>query len=90
MEECNIWLEKGNEVCYYHNAPVSWIRAHSFTPYFCSERDGEGITTQLKKLTFSNKHDMIIASSLLNSTLFYIWWVAQSDCYHLNHPEIKI
>ena len=89
MEECNIWLEKGNEVCYYHNAPVSWIRAHSFTPYFCSERDGEGITTQLKKLTFSNKHDMIIASSLLNSTLFYIWWVAQSDCYHLNHPEIK-
>lgn len=88
-EKCQIWSEKGNEICYYHNAPVSWIRAHSFTPYFCSERDGEGITTQLKKLTFNNKHDMIIASALLNSTLFYIWWVSQSDCYHLNNPEIK-
>lgn len=32
---------------------------------------------------------MIIASALLNSTLFYIWWVSQSDCYHLNNPEIK-
>jgi hypothetical protein len=82
-------MERGNEVCYYHNAPVSWIRSHTFTPYFCSERDGECITTQLKKLKFSSYHDMVIASSILNSSLFYIWWVAQSDCYHLNAPEIK-
>ncbi len=88
-EEKMIWNEPGDEVCYYHNAPVSWIRSHTFTPYFCSERDGEGITTQLKKLNFKNHHNMVIASSILNSTLFYIWWVSQSDCYHLNAPEIK-
>lgn len=89
LEDTGIWNEKGDEICYYHNAPVSWIRSHTFTPYFCSERDGEGITTQLKKLTFRNRHDMVIASSILNSSLFYIWWVSQSDCYHLNAPEIK-
>lgn len=88
-EDTSLWNQKGNEICYYHNAPVSWIRSHTFTPYFCSERDGEGITTQLKKLTFDSHHDMVIASSILNSSLFYIWWVAQSDCYHLNAPEIK-
>lgn len=88
-EETKLWNEAGTEVCYYHNAPVSWIRSHTFTPYFCSERDGEGITTQLKRLTFKNHHNMVIASSILNSSLFYIWWVAQSDCYHLNAPEIK-
>lgn len=88
-EETKLWNESGDEICYYHNAPVSWIRSHTFTPYFCSERDGEGITTQLKKLKFRSRHDMVIASSILNSSLFYIWWVSQSDCYHLNAPEIK-
>ena len=33
----------GDSVTYYHNTPVFWIRAHSFIPYFCSERDGEKI-----------------------------------------------
>ena len=88
-EEVKLWNEAGDEICYYHNAPVSWIRSHTFTPYFCSERDGEGITTQLKKLKFRNHHDMVIASAILNSSLFYVWWAAQSDCYHLNAPEIK-
>ncbi len=84
-----LWNQPGEEICYYHNAPVSWIRSHTFTPYFCSERDGEGITTQLKKLNFRTHHEMVIASCILNSSLFYVWWVSQSDCYHLNVPEIK-
>ena len=33
-------LHKGEYIVYYHNAPVNWIRAHSFVPYFHSERDG--------------------------------------------------
>ena len=84
-----IWAENGDEICYYHNTPVNWVRSHTFTPYFCSERDGEGITTQLKKKHFSNHHDMVIASCILNSTMFFVWWISQSDCYHLNAPEIN-
>lgn len=87
-ESKRLWMQKGDEICYYHNAPVNWVRSHTFTPYFCSERDGEGITTQLKKIGFNNHHDMVIASCILNSTLFFVWWIAQSDCYHLNAPEI--
>lgn len=88
-EKTLLWKEQGDSTCYYHNAPVNWIRSHTFTPYFCSERDGEGVSTQLKKLSFSSHHDMVIASAILNSSLFFIWWVSQSDCYHLNNPEIK-
>lgn len=84
-----LWTENGSEICYYHNAPVNWVRSHTFTPYFCSERDGEGITTQLKKISFHNHHDMVIASCILNSTMFFVWWISQSDCYHLNAPEIR-
>ena len=38
-------LHQGKHTTYYHNAPVHWIRAHSFIPYFHSERDGEKIST---------------------------------------------
>jgi hypothetical protein len=72
----------------YHNAPVNWIRSHSFIPYFKSDRDGEGITTQLKSFAFESDEQVKIASALLNSTLFFIWWITNSDCYHLNRPEI--
>ena len=78
----------GKYSCYYHNVPVHWIRSHSFVPYFCSERDGEGITTQLKSIPFSSTNNVKVASSVLNSSLFFIWWICNSDCYHLNKPEI--
>lgn len=81
-------VERGPYVCYYHNVPINWIRSHTFTPYFCSEREGVGVSTQLKKLNFSSDHSMRIGSSILNSSLFFLWWIAQSDCYHLNKPEI--
>ena len=83
------FMGNGNHICRYHNAPVNWIRSHSFVPYFCSERDGEGITTQLKPISFYDQADVEIASSILNSSLFFIWWICNSDCYHLNKPEIS-
>lgn len=74
--------------CFFHNTPVNWIRSHSFTPYFCSERDGEGITTQLKAFTFDSMDEAKTGSCILNSSLFFIWWITNSDCYHLNNSEI--
>ena len=87
-DKCIYFQNKGNKQCLYHNAPVNWIRSHSFIPYFCSERDGEGITTQLKILSFDTANQAKIGSAILNSSLFFIWWICNSDCYHLNKPEI--
>jgi hypothetical protein len=47
------------------------------------------MTTQLKQLTFSSDELVKLASSILNSSLFFIWWIVNSDCYHLNKPEIE-
>ena len=33
-ESKRLWAERGDEICYYHNAPVNWVRSHTFTPYF--------------------------------------------------------
>ena len=84
------WLEArhslGNEVL-YHSAPVNWIRAHTCTPYFHSERDGEKKSTELKSL-YLEPDSAPCLHSILCSTTFFIWWSSHSDCYHLNKPEI--
>ena len=84
----SLGLNSGNHKIYYHNAPVHWIRAHSFVPYFHSERDGEKISTQLKPITFEKANSALAAAGVLCSSLFYIWWITTSDCYHLNKREV--
>ena len=79
---------KTGEPCLYHNTPVNWIRSHSFIPYFKSERSGEGASTQLKKIVYSTAEKAKIASAIISSTHFFIWWLVNSDCYHLNKPEL--
>ena len=43
---------------YYHNSPRYWIRAMDFAPYFWNERDGEGISTQVKSLYVTTELDV--------------------------------
>ncbi len=81
--------ERGSNKTFYHNTPVFWIRAHSFIPYFKSERDGEKVSSQLKTVFFESREYSVAASGLFCSSLFYIWWITISDCYHLNKPEIS-
>lgn len=87
-EKTQYFIGIGNQQCLYHNAPVNWIRSHTFIPYFCSDRDGEGITTQLKSVSFNTAKQVKVGSCILNSSLFFIWWITNSDCYHFNKPEI--
>ena len=87
-ESIFFFINEGRNTMYYHNVPVNWIRAHSFIPFFHSERDGEGVTTQLKTISWDSIEKLKVGSSIINSSLFYIWWITNSDCYHLNKPEI--
>lgn len=87
-EKAYIFSDKGQFSCLYHNAPVNWIRAHSFMPYFHSERDGNKATTQLKNIKFDSKDKAKAGCCILCSSLFFIWWITNSDCYDLNVPEL--
>ena len=73
----------------YHAAPVSWIRTHTSVPYFQSERDGQKQSGELKPI-FTEQGSLWPRSlqAILCSTTFFVWWLSQSDCYHLNKPEI--
>ena len=74
---------------YFHNSPRYWIRAMDFAPYFWNERDGEGISTQVKPLYVTTELDASVVVATLNSSLFYWWFVVLSDCRHLNLREIR-
>ena len=72
---------------YYHNAPRYWIRATDFIPYFHNDR-GANISSQVKSCTFITENTRDIMMGVLNSSLFYIWFVVYSDSRHLNSREI--
>lgn len=82
------YSNNGQHYCLYNDAPVNWMRAHSFVPYFCSERDGEIVSRHLKKMLFETKDDMEAGCAVFNSTIFFLWWISHSSCYNVNSPEI--
>ncbi len=79
----------GSQITYFHNAPRYWIRAMNFKPYFWNERDGEQLSTQVKSIYMENYENSNIVTALLNSSLFFWWFIILSDCRHLNNREIE-
>ena len=73
-------------ICYYHNTPRYWTRATDYIPYFWRKKDDRKISPQIKKL---HANEAISLCALINSSLFYFWYIAKSDCRHLNNREIK-
>ncbi len=84
VDKIQLFLNTGDNFCLYNDAPINWMRAHSFIPYFCSERDGEIISRHLKKMFFKTSEDAEVGCAVINSTLFLIWWFTHSSCYNLN------
>jgi hypothetical protein len=80
--------EVGDEF-YFHNAPQYWVRAMDFVPYFWNERDGEQMSTQVKRLCLPDSDSASAAVAVFNSSLFYWWFIIHSDGRHLNMREIE-
>ena len=78
----------GNKLLYYHNAPLYFTRGTNFLPYFSNDR-GDSISSSVKTISFSSEEERDICCCLLNSSLFYMWFVLFSDCRHLNVREIE-
>jgi hypothetical protein len=58
-------------------------------PYFWNEKDGEKTSSQVKSVSFTNNKSADYIGSILNSSLFYWWFVIYSDSRHLNLREIE-
>ena len=61
-----------------------------FVPYFWNERYGEKVSDQVKTLSFDTPDHAKMVVAVLNSSLFYWWFILLSDCRHLNKREIDL
>ncbi len=78
----------GDNYCLYNDAPINWMRSHTFIPFFHSDRDGDIVSRHLKKIYFNSSEEASCGSAIINSSLFFIWWITHSSCYNLNSSEI--
>jgi hypothetical protein len=85
----NNFMDHGNYPLYYHNCPVNWIRATTFVPRFSSDRDGMKVSSQIRLVNFQSEDLRDAAVCIINSTLFFWFWLIYSDCYHLNKREMS-
>ncbi len=73
----------------YHNAPQYWIRAMNFMPEFSSDR-GISISSHNKEFFIKDildcKNEII---AIINSSLFYWYFIINSNCRDLTMREIK-
>lgn len=76
----------GAEV-YYHAAPIHWCKCLSDLSKL--EENDLNIADSYKQLPF-NKEYRDFAFILLNSTLFFFYWIVYSDCYNLTKKYFNI
>lgn len=74
---------------WFHSVGRYWLKAYDFIPHFT--RGGKlGISTNIHELTASSNDKTVTACvGLVNSSLFYFWWIMQSDEFHLLTTEIS-
>jgi hypothetical protein len=73
---------------YCHRIVAHFVKALDFIPFFHSQRDGEKKSEDYKIFAVDStcKRDTLVA--LLNSNLFYSWFVSYSDVYHCGREII--
>ena len=71
---------------YYHAAPIYWCKA--LMNIDTLRKKGLNIADSYKKREISNKY-LNFSFVLLNSSLFFYYWITLSDCYNLTKKYIS-
>jgi len=80
---------KGKNEFYYHSLGMYWVNAYTFKPIF---KDAEGNSRDSTNLKVLNCPDLLtrdLLVAIINSSLFYFYWIVYSDDFHLLKTEIE-
>ena len=74
------WVHRlgSTEVVYYYRSPLYWIRSMDFLPHFDSGAAARSIH-HFKDFGLSEKRFGPVVGCIVNSTLFYIWFIAYGN-----------
>ncbi len=81
-------VEGKNEVV-YHSVGRYWLKAFDFVPVFNNEKSGVTRSTKYKSLYFSEDVDRNVILALINSSLFYWYWIAMSAARDFTKKDIS-
>jgi hypothetical protein len=77
-----------NFFIYYHNAPRYFIHALKEPPYFWNEKNREKSSLNIQALSCKTDSGAKILGAVLNSSLFYWWFILFSNSRHVGSSEI--
>jgi hypothetical protein len=74
----SVYDPKSKKVIHYHRSPLYWIRSMDFMPHFYSEGSKRSVH-HFKDFGLSDYKYASIVGSVINSTLFYMWFIAYGN-----------
>ncbi|MBI2311717.1 MAG: Eco57I restriction-modification methylase domain-containing protein [Betaproteobacteria bacterium] len=72
----------GDNAMYAHRIASYFVKALTFVPRFSNERDGVKRSEDYKVFILARKEYASVACCLVNSSLFYMYYIVCSDAYH--------
>ncbi len=73
---------------YYQEAAQYWVKATSHLPYYAKNGE-EAAPSHGRWLYFDTAGHAAVASAILNSSLFYAWFVTFGDCFHVTDTLVS-
>lgn len=83
----NYTAKHGNELYYRNTGGLYWRIILDFKPKFILNGI-EGNSSTLTNISFNSKDNLSLAVSVLNSNLFWLYYVAYSSFHHVNPVDI--
>jgi len=80
---------QNNNIIYYHNAPVFFIRAMNFVPAYESATSNEPSSNHFKTIYLQSKFDSELLLSVFNSSIFFYWFTNYSANRDLTSFDIN-
>jgi hypothetical protein len=74
---------------YAHRIASYFVKGLTFVPRFSNERDGAKRSEDYKVFSFATKAHASAACCLINSSLFYFYFIVFSDAYHCGRELIE-
>lgn len=80
---------RGGHIMHYHRSPRYWIRAMNFEPYFQSPGRSRSVF-HFRDLHLATRRAAYVVGALLNSSLFFLWFVALGNGRNITAREIDM
>ena len=72
----------GSDSIYVHRVLTMYVKCFNFIPYFQNEKDGEKKSDDYKIYTFTSQKFADSALAVLNSSIFFFYFICFGDCFH--------